>query len=348
MGQFQKREKNNGVQTNHPLFSAGIGNGAVFGGCASRIFADGKGRDSCSGRQDRGNHGHGPQDQENLQDTPISITAVSAAQLEQRGISEISKIQEFTPNLTFKNVPSNSGVASNAAIYIRGIGQNEFAPSVDPGVGIYVDGVYMGRSVGGVFDAIDLASVEVLRGPQGTLFGRNTIGGAVNITSAQPTDYWTGRADMKFGTGGRANIRGVVSGPITDTLSFKLAGGIFSQDGYVDAPNQGHKLGNQDTQSQGRLALEASSRLDITLAGDFCATTAMARPWWSPGSTRAPMPAAAALSSSTIFWRADESGNLPVCGEHRGRPVSIPAPSATRRITGPTLIIRISARAALR
>ena len=207
---------------------------------------------------------------ENLQDTPISITAVSAAQLEQRGISEISKIQEFTPNLTFKNVPSNSGVASNAAIYIRGIGQNEFAPSVDPGVGIYVDGVYMGRSVGGVFDAIDLASVEVLRGPQGTLFGRNTIGGAVNITSAQPTDYWTGRADMKFGTGGRANIRGVVSGPITDTLSFKLAGGIFSQDGYVDAPNQGHKLGNQDTQSvKGALLWKPSSRLDITLAGDF-------------------------------------------------------------------------------
>jgi iron complex outermembrane receptor protein len=270
MGQFQKREKNNGVQTNHPLFSAGIGNGAVFGGCASRIFADGKGETPVPGDKIEEITVTARKTRENLQDTPISITAVSAAQLEQRGISEISKIQEFTPNLTFKNVPSNSGVASNAAIYIRGIGQNEFAPSVDPGVGIYVDGVYMGRSVGGVFDAIDLASVEVLRGPQGTLFGRNTIGGAVNITSAQPTDYWTGRADMKFGTGGRANIRGVVSGPITDTLSFKLAGGIFSQDGYVDAPNQGHKLGNQDTQSvKGALLWKPSSRLDITLAGDF-------------------------------------------------------------------------------
>jgi outer membrane receptor for monomeric catechols len=95
---------------------------------------------------------------ENLQDTPISITAITGTGLEQRGITQIDKIQDFTPNLTFQNVPSNSGVASNAAIYIRGIGQNDFAPSVDPGVGIYVDGIYMGRSVGGVFDAIDLAA----------------------------------------------------------------------------------------------------------------------------------------------------------------------------------------------
>jgi iron complex outermembrane receptor protein len=207
---------------------------------------------------------------ENLQDTPISITAITGTGLEQRGITQIDKIQDFTPNLTFQNVPSNSGVASNAAIYIRGIGQNDFAPSVDPGVGIYVDGIYMGRSVGGVFDAIDLGSVEVLRGPQGTLFGRNTIGGAVNITSMQPTDQWTGKADMKFGTGGRANVRGVVSGPITDTLSFKLAGGIFSQDGYVNAPYQGHKLGNQDTKSiKGALTWKPTSKLDVTIAADY-------------------------------------------------------------------------------
>jgi iron complex outermembrane receptor protein len=224
-----------------------------------------------SRRTSRGNHGYCPKNEREFAGyADLDHRRVSGAQLEQRGITEISKIEDFTPNLTFKNVPSNSGVASNAAIYIRGIGQNEFAPSVDPGVGIYVDGVYMGRSVGGIFDAIDMASVEVLRGPQGTLFGRNTIGGAVNITSAQPTDYWTGRADMKFGTGGRANARGVVSGPITDNLSFKLAGGIFSQDGYVNAPYQGHKLGNQDTKSiKGALRWKPSSRLEITLAGDY-------------------------------------------------------------------------------
>ena len=131
--------------------------------------------------------------EENLQNTPISISAVSADALDSRGITSIMKLEDTTPNLTFKNIPSNSGVASNAAVYIRGIGQSDFAPGVDPGVGIYVDGVYQGRSVGGVFDMIDIDRVEILRGPQGTLFGRNTIGGAVSVTTAKPTDQFKGK-----------------------------------------------------------------------------------------------------------------------------------------------------------
>jgi iron complex outermembrane receptor protein len=208
---------------------------------------------------------------ENLQDTPVSVSAFSGDRLEAQGISQVNRIQDFTPNLTFGNVPSNSGVASNAAVYIRGIGQNDFAPGVDPGVGIYVDGVYMGRSVGGVFDMIDVANVEVLRGPQGTLFGRNTIGGAINITSMQPGDTWTGKMDVKYGTDNRINGRAVVSGPLSDTLSFKLGGGIFSQDGYVSAPNQSTgKLGNQDTKTvKGALRWRPTSKLDITLAADW-------------------------------------------------------------------------------
>ena len=208
---------------------------------------------------------------ENLQDAPVSVSAYSAERLEAQGVSQINRIQDFTPNLTFGNVPSNSGVASNAAIYIRGIGQNDFAPGVDPGVGIYIDGVYLGRSVGGVFDMVDVANVEVLRGPQGTLFGRNTIGGAVNITTQQPSDHWTGKADVKYGTDNRANLRALISGPITDTLSFKLGGGLFSQDGYVNAPYQSSgKLGNQDTKDfKGALRWSPSSRLDVTLAGEW-------------------------------------------------------------------------------
>lgn len=135
--------------------------------------------------------------EENLQNTPISISAIGAAQLDAQGITSIMGVQDTTPNITFKNIPSNSGVASNAAVYIRGIGQSDFAPGVDPGVGIYVDGVYQGRSVGGVFDMIDIDRVEVLRGPKGTLFGRNTIGGAVSITTAKPADYFHGKADVK-------------------------------------------------------------------------------------------------------------------------------------------------------
>lgn len=208
--------------------------------------------------------------EENLQNTPISISAIGAAQLDAQGITSIMGVQDTTPNITFKNIPSNSGVASNAAVYIRGIGQSDFAPGVDPGVGIYVDGVYQGRSVGGVFDMIDIDRVEVLRGPQGTLFGRNTIGGAVSITTAKPADYFHGKADVKVGTDNRVNVRGMLNMPLADTLFLKVSGGLFSQDGYVNAPNLGTKLGNQDTKTaRGMLLWEATPDLELTLSGDY-------------------------------------------------------------------------------
>jgi iron complex outermembrane receptor protein len=208
--------------------------------------------------------------EESLQRTPISISALGAKQLDAQGITSILKIQDIAPNVAFKNVPTNSGVASNAAVYIRGIGQSDFAPSVDPGVGIYVDGVYQGRSVGGVFDMIDIDRVEVLRGPQGTLFGRNTIGGAVSIITAKPTDDFHGKADVKVGTDNRVNVRAMLNMPLADTLFLKVSGGLFSQDGYVNAPNLGTKLGNQDTKTaRGVLLWEAAPNLDLTLSADF-------------------------------------------------------------------------------
>jgi hypothetical protein len=208
---------------------------------------------------------------ENLQSTPISITAFSGERLEAQGITQVNRIQDFTPNLTFANIPSNSGIASNAAVYIRGIGQNDFAPTVEPGVGIYIDGVYLGRTAGGVFDLIDVNSVEVLRGPQGTLFGRNTIGGAINLTTVQPTDEFKLKADIKYGTDNRINVRGMVSGPIAEGLYAKLTAGLFSQDGYVDAPALGKKLGNQDTKMvRGALRFAPiDSKFEATIAGDY-------------------------------------------------------------------------------
>jgi iron complex outermembrane receptor protein len=208
---------------------------------------------------------------ENLQSTPISITAFSGERLEAQGITQVSRIQDFTPNLTFANIPSNSGIASNAAVYIRGIGQNDFAPTVEPGVGIYIDGVYLGRTAGGVFDLIDVNSVEVLRGPQGTLFGRNTIGGAINLTTIQPSDEFKLKGDIKYGTDDRINVRGMVSGPIAEGLYAKVSAGLFSQSGYVNAPALGKKLGNQDTKMiRGALRFApVDSKFEATIAGDY-------------------------------------------------------------------------------
>ena len=118
--------------------------------------------------------------EESLQDTPIAVSAFTGDQLEFRGLSDIEQLDQFTPNMVLNKSPTYSNV-TNAAVYIRGIGQNDFTPVIDPGVGLYVDGVYLGRSVGGVMDIVDIERVEILRGPQGTLCGRNTIGGAVSL-----------------------------------------------------------------------------------------------------------------------------------------------------------------------
>ena len=183
---------------------------------------------------------------EGLQDTPISITALSGDRLEDMGLTKITKLQDVTPNLVFQNTPTFSGAGNNAAVYIRGIGQRDFIPTIDPGVGIYVDEVYLGRSAGAVFDMIDIGQVEVLRGPQGTLFGRNTIGGAISISTAKPNDVLAGKFDVKIGTDSRQNFRGTINLPISDTLFMRASAANMEQDGYVFRPFDGKDLGNQD------------------------------------------------------------------------------------------------------
>ena len=142
--------------------------------------------------------------EESLQEAPLAVSAFSGEALEFRGVTSIEQLDRFTPNLELSSSPSFSSVSTNAAVYIRGIGQNDFVPVIDPGVGIYVDGVYLGRSVGSVLDIVDVERVEILRGPQGTLFGRNTIGGAISLTSVKPQDEFGGRVYAEIG---RASCR---------------------------------------------------------------------------------------------------------------------------------------------
>ncbi|WP_116364683.1 TonB-dependent receptor [Parahaliea mediterranea] len=208
--------------------------------------------------------------EEGLQDTPIAVSAFSSNRLEAQGISKINRLQDLTPNLVFQNTPSNSGVGSNAAVFIRGIGQKDFAPTTEPGVGIYVDGVYLSRTVGSVFDMIDIDRVEILRGPQGTLFGRNTIGGAISITTQKPNDEFSGKIDTTLGTDNRIDVRGAINIPLTDNFFMRASLASFEQDGYVKRPFDSKDLGNQDNVN-GRLAFrwEPIERLTIDLAMEY-------------------------------------------------------------------------------
>lgn len=207
--------------------------------------------------------------EENLQKVPISITAYSAKDLQARQIDNVSQIAQSTPNLVFNSSAPVSGSNTAASIFIRGIGQTDFTLVTDPGVGLYLDGVYIARSVGGVLDLVDVQRVEVLRGPQGTLFGKNTIGGAINVTSTPPSGKFDGAIQATTGSRNRIDVKGFVDIPVSDTLAFRLSGGELSQDGYVNNVG-GPKLNNTNAQL-GRIAARwnPTDQLKIDLSADY-------------------------------------------------------------------------------
>ncbi|MBL4895030.1 MAG: TonB-dependent receptor [Emcibacter sp.] len=204
--------------------------------------------------------------EEGLQSTPIAISAFSGDSLSYRGVTNIGEIAQFTPNLSFQNNPSFGGASNSAAIYIRGVGQKEFLPTVDPGVGLYVDGVYIARSVGGIMDLVDVERVEVLKGPQGTLFGRNTIGGAISITTRKPHEQLEGNVSATYGTDNRINLKGTVNLPISDNFFSKFSMAYMKQDGYVTR-DDGIDLGDDDTLSgRATFLITPNEDLEISLS----------------------------------------------------------------------------------
>ena len=168
---------------------------------------------------------------QNLQDTPIAITAVNAAMLEARGQTNITQIAAQAPNVSLRPQPQNGGTGLIA--YIRGVGQTDFNYAVDPGVGIYVDDVYIPTLSSSLLELMDLDRVEILRGPQGTLAGKNSIGGSIKLFSAKPQGDDSGSFKLSYGSFNEVDVRGMADLKLTDTLSLRISGMSHSTDGYV-------------------------------------------------------------------------------------------------------------------
>jgi len=209
--------------------------------------------------------------EESLQDAPISITAFTGEGLERRNITALADVSKMTPNLVFNASAPLSGSSATSSVFIRGIGQNDYTLVTEPGVGIYVDGVYIARSVGGALDLVDVERIEILRGPQGTLFGRNTIGGAVSITSKKPTEDFGGKVQLTLGDDNLVDFKGKINLPISDTLLSSVAISSRQRDGYVKNVQNGLDLGNDDALS-GRLALRWLASDTVTVDWNFDAT----------------------------------------------------------------------------
>jgi len=246
---------------------------------------------------------------QNVQNVPIAVTAVTAQALQTKGINDVSQLSSIAPNVTLDAGTPFSGSDNVLSAFIRGIGQNDFAFNQDPGVGVYVDGVYLARSVGSNTSMLDVERVEILKGPQGTLFGRNTIGGAINIITRDPGPDFMARMEATTGSYGRLDVKATADLPISDklftSLSFSethrngyqkripfpttVAGssGIFDcdslaagtacptvVDGYASQPASGYET-SQSEGGQGSWSLRAkalflaSDKVKLTLSGDY-------------------------------------------------------------------------------
>jgi iron complex outermembrane receptor protein len=233
--------------------------------------------------------------EQNLQETPLAITAVSGAMLEARSQVSIADVANQAPSVTLK--PQGAAFGPALGANIRGVGQFDFNPALEPGVGVYVDDVYYATLTGSIFDLLDLDRVEVLRGPQGTLAGKNSIGGAIKLYSKKPTGSNTGYVAATYGIRNRLDLRGSADFKIADGLSARLAGVAKKQRGYIKRLDFGcvnppgsalnpavggiapqlsggdcvlAREGEVNYQAvRGQLRWEPSDKIDINIIGDY-------------------------------------------------------------------------------
>lgn len=179
-----------------------------------------------------------------LQDTPASISVLDAEELQSRGAEDLTALATAVPNVTvYAARPFNNAISA----YIRGVGQSETVWGVEPGIGVYVDDVYLARPQAALLDVLDVERIEVLRGPQGTLYGRNTIGGAIRYLTRAPSPTFAGSAGVTVGNHGRRDAKVVVNMPLSDRLRTRIAIAQFGRDGYGRNLFTGAHVSGRDT-----------------------------------------------------------------------------------------------------
>ena len=181
--------------------------------------------------------------EESVQDVPIAISAFDANELARRGVTEALQIAQFVPNLVALN---NTGIGSANAYFLRGLGNTETIPTFDPPIGTYIDDIYVARQNVNNLSFFDVERVEVLRGPQGTLFGRNTTGGAISVFLAEPEFNGGGYAEAAYGSYDMFLGRASVDVPLADTFAVKVSGFYQNDDGYAINTITGERTNESD------------------------------------------------------------------------------------------------------
>jgi len=201
---------------------------------------------------------------ESLQDIPISVTALSATTLQEAGVENIEDVARLVPSLTV-----NTNISPFAAgVRIRGFGTQQNDPSLEASVAFILDGVYMGRSGLGMSDLTDVERIEVLQGPQGTLYGKNSNAGVVSVITADPnTEEDEGFVEATLGDYSQQRYVASASGPLNDEFAYRLSGSWHKQDGWMENPGGDDLNAVQDWNVRGKLAWAPTDRLDVLLTG---------------------------------------------------------------------------------
>src|SRR5689334_17921788 len=205
--------------------------------------------------------------EESLQRVPASVSAFNERALDRIQAQDTTGLQGAVPNL---NIVQGRGSSDATNIYIRGIGQPDALQTFDPAVGVYIDDVYLSRIRGTQLDLLDLERLEVLRGPQGTLYGKNTIGGAIKYITRKPGQDFRANGSIALGSYNQVELKAAASGPITDTLAIGAAFIRSTHDGYVRDETLDRRYNDKNVIG-GRLALAftPSTKVRIDLATDY-------------------------------------------------------------------------------
>jgi len=205
--------------------------------------------------------------EERLQDVPIAVSALSADQIRNMRVTNVLELNNVAPGLRI----TSADAAANPKIFIRGVGLSDFNPSSSSGVGIYADGVYVGSPLAQLAGFYDIERIEVLRGPQGTLFGRNTTGGAINVITKRPTQTFQGNASVDYGQFNTVNANAAIGGPIVqDKLAFRLSGQYVRDDGNFYNRTTGDHIGYQNRYAiRGQLLYTPASNVEFLVQGSF-------------------------------------------------------------------------------
>lgn len=204
--------------------------------------------------------------EQTLQDVPVAVSVTTAETIERAQVRDLKDLQTLVPALRVSQLQSSA----NTNFIIRGFGNGANNPGIEPSVGVFVDGVYRSRTAAQIGDLPDVQRVEVLRGPQSTLFGKNASAGVISMVSREPSFDFKGSVEATYGNYDAKVLKGYVTGPLTDTIAASLSAGVNKRDGYVTDLGYNGKGNERDRWFvRGQLRIEPTDSLKIRLIGDY-------------------------------------------------------------------------------